>query len=173
MSTQTATVKSKYVPVPIPINSANNEAKDALRSRIEQKAFELYEHDGANHGEDLLHWLKAESEVLTRVPEVQESSSWFSVNVPLKGYSAGDIQVSVEPTRAVISAKTRRSEAVDSTAESNSFLHAIFLLVKWPSAVDPSTASAYFQNDALNLTAKRGMPAESEHTDTIPNDKSR
>jgi Protein of unknown function (DUF2934) len=169
MSIQTATVKSKYVPVPIPINSENDNLEESLRSQIERRAFELFEQNGRNEGEAVSHWLQAESEILSRVMEVEESSSWFTVNVPLRGRSAADMQVHVEPTHALI-AGTMHPASLDGSASGlDSPARTTFLLVKWPAAIDPKTASAYFQNDALNLTGKRDPAAAL--TDGLGNNK--
>jgi hypothetical protein len=35
-----------------------------MRDRIQQRAYELFEEGGAQHGHDLEHWLQAESEIL-------------------------------------------------------------------------------------------------------------
>ncbi len=40
--------------------------KPAIRSKIEQRAYELYVLGGYEHGHDVEHWLQAEQEVLSQ-----------------------------------------------------------------------------------------------------------
>lgn len=37
---------------------------EATRQRIQQRAYELFEESGAQHGHDTEHWMQAESEIL-------------------------------------------------------------------------------------------------------------
>ncbi len=162
MSLQTAAVKtSKYVPESIPVNSPEHNVNDRLQSRVSRRAYELYEHNGRNNGEDLLHWLQAESEILSSVAEIRESGAWFTINVAINGFAAKEIQVSVEPRHAVIAAAKAESSGEGSGAASDVLHQGIFLLAKWPEEVDPSTASAYLLNDNLNLTVKRALQGQS------------
>ena len=102
---QTAATKAKDVSSsPIPIHREGQHVHDRLNNEISRKAYELYERNGNSHGQDLVNWLEAESLVLQRVPEIRESSSWYTVNVPLKGFTAAQVHVTVDPTRAVIAA---------------------------------------------------------------------
>ena len=159
MSTQTAAIPSKYASTVIAVNSPNEQIQERLQSDIAARAYELYEQTGCSHGEDLGHWLQAESEVCTRVSEVRESSSWFTVNIPVSGFTAADLRISLEPTHALIAAEKDGTSDGGQSASTNSSQRTIFLLVKWPNDVDPTTASAYLQNDTINLTAKRALPA--------------
>ncbi len=42
------------------------EDNSAVRKKIEQRAYELYELGGCEHGHDVEHWLHAEAEVLAQ-----------------------------------------------------------------------------------------------------------
>jgi len=42
---------------------------DHKLDQIKQRAYELYEQGGCEHGRDLEHWLRAEAEVSTAVSE--------------------------------------------------------------------------------------------------------
>jgi HSP20 family molecular chaperone IbpA len=158
MASQTAPVKSKEAPAAVAVNSSTHQLHEHAQSRIAARAYELYQQDGHNHGEDMSHWLRAESEILTRVPEIHESSSWFTINVPLKGFFAAEVQVNMEPHRAIIAAaKNESSEQQDGTG-TGSFQEATFAVAKWPSEVDPSTASAYLKDGTLTVAVKRALP---------------
>jgi HSP20 family molecular chaperone IbpA len=158
MSSQPAPAKSKEAPAAVSINSSKNQLRERAQARIASRAYELYEQDGRNHGEDMSHWLRAESEILKRVPEIHESSSWFTINVPLKGFAASEIQVNVEPHYAIIAAEKQQSCGTERDSGVNSLEQSSFAVAKWPNEVDPSTASAYLKDGTLTLAVKRALP---------------
>jgi Protein of unknown function (DUF2934) len=49
-----------------------------LRTQIEQRAYEIWEANGGRHGEDITHWLLAETEVLKQRRPI--SAGRFSAN---------------------------------------------------------------------------------------------
>jgi HSP20 family molecular chaperone IbpA len=157
MSSQTAPARSKEPPAAVSINSSKD-LQERAQARIASRAYELYEQDGRNHGEDMSHWLRAESEILKRVPEIHESSSWFTINVPLKGFAAGEIRVNIEPRYALIAAERQPSSGTDEDSGVDSLEQSSFAVAKWPSEVDPSTASAYVKDGILTLAVKRALP---------------
>jgi hypothetical protein len=159
MSSQTAPAKSKEAPAAVSVNSSKEQLHERAQARIASRAYELYEQDGRNHGEDRLHWLRAESEIVNRVPEIHESSSWFTINVPLKGFSADEVQVNIEPHHAIIAAAKNESSGNEQGGGDSSFQEATFAVAKWPSEVDPSTASAYLKDGTLTVAVKRALPA--------------
>ena len=108
--TQTAATKAKDVSsFPVPIQRDNQHVHDRLNDEISRRAYELYERNGNSHGQDLVNWLEAESQVLQRVPEIRESSSWYTVNVPLQGFTSEQVHVTVDAARAVIAAEKTES----------------------------------------------------------------
>jgi HSP20 family molecular chaperone IbpA len=159
MASQTAPARSKEAPSAVPVNSSKHPLYQHAQSRIASRAYELYEQEGRGHGDDVSHWLQAESEILNKVPEVHESSSWFTINIALKGYSAEEVQVNIEPHRAIIAAARTKSSSDEQGAGETSFQDATFAVAKWPSEVDPSTASAYLKDGTLTVAVKRAMPA--------------
>jgi HSP20 family molecular chaperone IbpA len=158
MASQTVATKTKETSSPVEVQklqAVGNRANDAVARR----AYSLYLASGGADGQDVAHWLQAESEVLTRVPDIRESSSWYTVNVPLQGFRPEQVQVGVDENRAIISAdktQTNNQSGRDGSTTSES----IFLMADWPSAVDPSTASAYVKGDTLTLTVKRAEGAK-------------
>jgi HSP20 family molecular chaperone IbpA len=155
MASQPAPAKSKEAPAAVPVNSSKHPLYEHARSRIAARAYELYEQDGRRHGNDLSHWVRAESEILNRVPEIHESSSWLTINVPLKGFSAEEVQVNIEPQRAIIAAARMVTSGSEQGGGETSFRGAIFAVAKWPSEVDPSTGSAYLKDGTLTVAVKR------------------
>jgi HSP20 family molecular chaperone IbpA len=155
MSSQSAATTSKRSCSPIPVNSAIRQVCDRVRERIARRAYDLYQQGGNQPGQDMRHWLQAESEILTDVPEIRESGSWYTINVPLRGFAANEVQVSVEPQRAIVVAEKQEVTASEPGRASNVLEQGLFARAKWPIDVDPATASAYLMNGVLTLTVKR------------------
>ena len=155
MSSQSAATTSKGSSSPIPANSAIRQVYDRIRERITRRAYDLYQQDGNRPGQDMRHWLQAESEILTEVPEIRESGSWYTINVPLRGFAANEVQVSVEAQRAIVAAEKQEVTASEPGRASNVLEQAVFARARWPIDVVPATASAYLMNGVLTLTVKR------------------
>lgn len=158
MASQTAPAKSKEAPAAVAVNSSKDQLHERAQSRIASRAYELYEQEGRNHGDDRSHWLRAESEIMTRVPEIHESSSWFTINLPLKGFSAEDVQVNIEPHHAIIAAARTESSRSETGSGESAVQDATFAVAKWPGEVDPATASAYLKDGTLTVAVKRALP---------------
>jgi hypothetical protein len=124
-----------------------------LHQRICHRAYELFEGDGGNHGNDHRHWLQAENEVMQRVAEVREAGAWLAANATLGDCDGSDLQVMVLPDRAIISGvKTAQGDCID------------YLLIKWPVSIDPATAAAYVKGNTLTVTAKHAGATPGEST---------
>ena len=156
MASQTAATKAREssIPVAVPVRKKSQGIKDQANDAVARRAYSIFLADGSSNGRDLEHWLRAESEVLTRVPDVRESSAGYTVNVPLQGFTPEQIQVGVDENGAIIVAnKTQSNEKQDGgdwTSEES-----VYLFANWPKPVDPSSASAYVKSDGLTLTVKR------------------
>ena len=159
---QTAATKAREIAsFPVPIQRENQQVQSRLNDEISHRAYSLYEQD-RTPGHDLANWLTAESQILQRVPEIRESSSWFTATVPLQGFTAEQISVTVEPARGVIvadRAEPDRAQAGAADSSADSSRESVYLIAVWPNDVDPATASAYLKNGSLTLTVKRANPA--------------
>jgi len=105
-----------------PVKSARIEGSlermEHLNDAIARRAFELYENEGRIDGHNLRHWLEAEQEILHPVHmKLEESDAEFVVRAELPGFTASDIEVSVEPRRVIITGK-RESGEEDRRADS-------------------------------------------------------
>jgi HSP20 family molecular chaperone IbpA len=159
MSSQTAAAKTKdTTSSAVPIRKEENNTHHRLDEAISRRAYQLFEETGRSDGQDLSHWLQAQSELVS-VPEIRESSSWYTISYPLRGFSAEDVQIDLDPQRAIISA-----EKSANTVEGNNSAatrETLYLVADWPGLVDPATASAYIKNDSLTLTVRRAENAQS------------
>jgi len=161
MASQTAAAKSRDGSVPVPVHKECTHLKDRANDVVAHRAYSLYLADGAPNGQDLQHWLQAESEILTPVPDVRESASGYTVNVPLQGFRPEQIQVDVDENGAVIAAdKVQRGDGAQQASEWSSE-ESVFLVANWPRSVDPSSASAYVKSDGLTLTVRRADSRDS------------
>jgi HSP20 family molecular chaperone IbpA len=154
MASQTAATRMRDGAVPVPVHKECNHLKDRANDAVARRAYSFYLADGATDGQALQHWLRAESEVVTRVPDIRENSSGYTVNVPLQGFRPEQIQVDVSEKGAVIAAE--KTEGGDRQPSGDwSSEESVFMLADWPRAVDPSSASAYVKSDGLTITVKR------------------
>lgn len=139
---------------PEAISNRVNELYDAVARR----AFELFESDGAISGRDLDHWLRAEAELLHPAHvRIRESDEAITIDAEVPGFSANELQLSLEPRRLTISGKRQssseetRGKVLYSEACSSELLRSVEL----PVEVNASRATATLKNGILELTAPK------------------
>jgi HSP20 family molecular chaperone IbpA len=159
MSSQAGAVTAREFPTTIPINHENRRVVDSLKQKVARRAYELFERGGRAEGNDMRHWLQAESEILSKIPEIRETSSSYTVNVPVQGFKPDEIYVGVDANRTLVLAETQDTADGRSKSPQPGFSReALFLAADWPAPVDPATASAQIKNGNLILTVKRAVP---------------
>jgi HSP20 family protein len=133
-----------------------------LQDEIAKRAFAFFERDGRGFGRDLEHWFKAESELLHPVRvDVSESDNNLIVKAEVPGYTAQDLEVSLEPRRVTITGKRETKEerkdkkTIFSEIRSNQVLRVIDL----PSSVASEKATASLRDGVLELTMPKAAPA--------------
>jgi HSP20 family protein len=126
-----------------------------LSQAISRRAYEFFETRGRQIGRELEDWFRAESELLRRVPvEIRQSDNQLTVRAEVPGFSASDVQVSVEPRRLIISGKIEPAaepaagEIIYTERCPNSFCRTLDL----PTEIDPAQAAATLRNGLLELT---------------------
>ena len=129
---------------------------DQFYGLVSDRAYSLFETSGGLHGDDVAHWLQAETE-LSALPDVQESGEAYTVSIRILGIPADQIKVCATEERAIVSAQSSSSE--ENAAQSNdSFLQeqrSLYYVVRWPESVDPETCSAELENGKLTLSARK------------------
>jgi hypothetical protein len=92
------TVKTEFV------NVEENDGK--IRKAIERRAYELYERDGSRggskDGSDQEHWFRAEKELTIQGPTCSIENDEVTVRLPLEGFSASTVLVSISACSALI-----------------------------------------------------------------------
>lgn len=127
---------------------------DEFRGLVSRRAYDLFEQFGRSDGNDISHWLQAENELVTTLPEVKEAGGSYKVSVSIPGMSPDKIKVYVGEDRAIISAEDI-STTGDTTEERQSYY-----LVRWPESIDPDTCNAQVENGKLTLTAQKAKGTE-------------
>jgi HSP20 family protein len=131
---------------------------------IARRAFEIFESDACVPGRDVENWLKAEAEFLRPISvNVKEADDALTVQAEVPGFSAGDLQVSIESGQLTISGKRevkeeqKKGKTVYSEQRSSEILRVITL----PAAVDASKATATLTNGMLELTLPKAAKGQS------------
>ncbi|HYM11810.1 MAG TPA: Hsp20 family protein [Bryobacterales bacterium] len=121
---------------------------------ISRRAYEIFQGKGGTHGHDLEDWFQAESELLGPVPvEVRESNGDLIVRVETPGFSAKELQVSVEPRCLVIAGQRESAEEhkIGKKARRERSWGQIFRVVELPVEVNPAKATAALNEGILEL----------------------
>ena len=132
---------------------------------IARRAFELFMDEGAVHGRDAEHWLKAEAELLRPLPvTITETDDALTVHAEVPGFSAADLQIGVEPTRLTIGGRketkeeTKKGKAIQRDQRSTEILRVLTL----PVPVDAAKATATLANGVIELTLPKAAQAKSQ-----------
>ena len=82
---------------------------DAMLQSIRTRAYELFSQRGFDHGFALEDWLRAEHEISWPAAELVEEDQAYQLTVELRGYSAGEIEVTVTPQEIIVSAASEKN----------------------------------------------------------------
>ena len=120
-----------------------------LHQLIAKQAYQLFQESGFADGNDLEHWLQAESQLLTPTrTEVRESQVAITVKTILFGFDAENIEIHVEPQRIFISGQqVDRSEGNAEAREKR-----IFRSIDLPAQIDVDKVRATFGQGELEIT---------------------
>jgi HSP20 family protein len=134
-----------------------------LHDLIEHRAFELFDGNGKTFGHDLEDWFKAESELLHPVHvDFAESDGDLTVRAEVPGFTAKELEVSVEPRRLTITGKreTKEERKDKKTIYTERCSDQVLRVVDLPEAVNADKASASLKDGVLELTMPKATPAK-------------
>ena len=121
---------------------------------VARRAYEYFEARGREFGHDLEDWVRAESELMRRVPvEVKEADGRITVRAEIPGFAADEIKISVEPQRLFISGKSektteeKKEQTLLSEFPSDQFCRELRL----PAEVEPDKTTAALKDGVLEL----------------------
>jgi len=165
MATTKPALSGKTTPAVAPkiiFDPKEREAFDQLIQRkVAERAYQLFQASNAAHGKDEEHWLQAESEILQHGLDIRESGSWLSITTSLPSISGDNLQVCIEPNRAVIHGQTTSDQWDASLGTQTSSQQDFFLRCDLSVEVDPSTASSSLKDQKLTVMVKKRYPAGS------------
>jgi HSP20 family protein len=156
-----------------PVKAAKTESSlermDHLYDTISRRAFELFETEGRVDGHHLRHWLEAERELLHPVHmRMEEAEGEFVVHAELPGFTASDIEVSVEPRRVIISGK-RESKVENKQADAvytEQCSDEIFRTLELPSEVNVMKVTATLKDGVLDIQLPKAAATKPVIADT-------
>ena len=139
------------------------ERMEHLYETISRRAFELYEKEGRVDGHHQRHWLEAERELLHPVHvKMEETENEFVVQAELPGFTASDIEVSVEPRRVIIAGKR---ELIEEDKQSDSVYleqcsDEIFRTLELPVEVNVLKVTATLKDGVLKVQLPKATEAK-------------
>jgi HSP20 family molecular chaperone IbpA len=141
-------------------DSASEALEQTIRQRIVERAYALFEAAGSQQGNDQVHWLQVESEVWQRGLNIRESGSWLAINASLPDVLAEDVQIYLQPHRAIVQA-IESNEAINTDSQTHGPAQQELLVVAdLEVQVQPATASASFQEQTLTVMIKKRHPTD-------------
>ena len=120
---------------------------------IAERAYEIYQSRGGEHGSDQDDWFRAEQEILHPLAierNVTDGALRLTAQVP--GFDAKDLEVAIGHRRAVICGVHSDSNQPADTRRKDK---KVMRIVDLPFDVDPVTASATLQSGTLQVVLPR------------------
>jgi HSP20 family protein len=159
------TSKQPTAPAPLKVVPPGDLLKRAeqLYDNIARRAFEIFEGNGRLFGRDLDNWFKAESELLHPVHiDITEAGNDLTVRAEVPGFTAKELEVSVEPRRVTISGKreTKEERKDKKVVYSESCSNRLLRVIDLPANVDADKASATLKDGILELRVPKAAPAK-------------
>ena len=136
---------------------------EKIYDSIARRAFEIFESDGRTPGQELEHWLRAESELLQPVPlNITESDGSYIVQAEVPAFVGNDLKIEVEPRRLAISGKheTKEAETKDKTICSEWRADQILRSLNLPADVDTTKVSAALKDGILTVALPKAQDAK-------------
>jgi HSP20 family protein len=134
-----------------------------IHENIARRAFEIFRNDGKSWGHDLENWFKAEAELLHPVHmNITENDGTINVQAEVPGFSANELQVSVEPQRLTISGKketTKEDKKKGKTIYQEQCSSELLRIIDLPAEVDATKATATLRNGMLELSMPKTIQA--------------
>lgn len=140
---------------------------DQTFQAIARRAFELFEENGRGLGHDLEDWFNAESEMLHPMHvSLAESDGSLTVHAEVPGFSAKDLEVSVEPRRLTIAGnrETSKEEKDKRILYTERCANQILRVMDLPTEVDTGKAEARLKDGLLELMLPKAAQSKKGRT---------
>jgi HSP20 family molecular chaperone IbpA len=143
-----------------------------IHESIARRAFEIFEGNGATWGHDLDNWFKAEAELLHPAHmNITETDGTVNVQAEVPGFTANELEVSVEPQRLLISGKketTKEETKKGKTIYQEQCSSELLRIVDLPVAVDATKATASLKNGVLELSMPKAAQTKTNRVEVKP-----
>ena len=162
MAPQLMTVVPRKENLALAKDEAFFEEIQRIYDAISRRAFQMFEEEGAVFGRDLEHWLRAELELLHPVPiEVTETDQGYSVYAEVPGFSAKQLEISVEPRRIILTGKreTKEDKEKGKTIYTERYADQVLRVVDLPAEINTEKVKATLENGVLALEVPKAAPA--------------
>jgi HSP20 family protein len=136
---------------------------DRIYDSIARRAFELFESNGRWFGHDLNDWFRAETEILHPLAlDLKETDGEFRVRAEVPGFSAKDLEISLEPRCLKIAGKreTKEEEKKGKLIRSELRADQILRAIDLPADVDTSKVSASLKDGVLTIDLPKAAHAK-------------
>jgi HSP20 family protein len=148
-----------------------SERIERLYQAVSRRAYELFEHGGRVHGNDMNHWLEAEKEFLQPMTiKMEQTDGEIVLRADVPGFASSELEVSVEPSRVTISGKHEsRNESKDGdTQYVEQRSDEIFRSLELPAQVNANKVSATLKDGVLNVVLPKVQPTKSAGSPSVP-----
>lgn len=147
--------------------STLSERLNNLFEQVSHRAYEIFERNGRVFGNDLEDWFKAECEILSPLDlQIKEKKDSLTAEAKVPGFSAEELEISLEPWRLTISGKkeTKKEQKNDTTTfKENS--EELLGVIDLPSEIDSAKATATLKNGTLIITLPKVATAAAIQSD--------
>jgi HSP20 family molecular chaperone IbpA len=127
---------------PVLVTDLNERLREIDRA-IAERAYELFEEHGYTHGNDIENWLQAEAEMLQPIAcDLKESGQAITLAAPVRGFTAGELAVTIEPRRLVVCGKHEEKGRGE---------RMLRCVVELPAEIDPAQAKAELRGEHLSV----------------------
>ena len=139
-----------------------------LSEQISRRAYEIFEGNGRMFGHDLEDWFRAESEILPPFQlRINETSDALTIEAETPGFSAKELEVSLEPWRLTISGKkeTKEVQKEGKTTYQQQTSDQLLRVIDLPSEVDSAKATATLKGGVLQIDLPKAVKTVTKRVD--------
>jgi HSP20 family protein len=133
---------------------------DQLHKAISQRAYDRFRNGSPSDALD--NWLKAENELITKpAVSLTQKDGRFEIMAAVPGVDMNDLVVEVTPQELLIKGQTNHETTADKGQVHISEIRTgqVFRSLRFPEAIDTSTAKAEYKDGMLRLTMMIGKHA--------------
>ena len=134
-----------------------------ISAAIANRAYELFEARGSEHGHDWEDWFRAESELLTPIPaQVVDMDGGFTVRAQVPGFTGKDLEVRAEPRRLIIYAKKQETAQQEKgkAVLQGKMSDEMFRVLDLPHEIDPDNITATVKDEVLEVILPKVNPGK-------------